>query len=190
MRLPSIPASEINDHQRQLYDALIDHVRENFSGIATTADDGALLGPWGVWIQVPDIGSAMLKLIKAIGALPGLSARARQVAILVTAAKFNAAYEIYAHNAIAKDDGLSDAQIATLLAGARPDDLGEDETIAADIALALLRGGPLPEPLYTAGRTLMGQDGLNGLIFTVAQYSLVGVMLNGYAVPAPAGDRP
>lgn len=185
MRLPLTPASEIDDHQRSLYDAFIENVRENFADITTTTDDGALLGPWGVWIQLPSVGAPMLELIKAIRALPGLSASARQVAILVTGAKFDAAYEIYAHAVAANDAGLSEAQIVTLLAGGRPDDLDEEQGMAADIAMALMTGGPLPEPVYGAARSRMGQDGLNALIFTVAQYSFVGIMLNAYDVPSP-----
>lgn len=188
MRLPPVPADHITDQQRPLYDAFIANVNTHFADITTTTDDGALLGPWGVWIQVPSIGAPMMDLITAIRDLPGLSATAQQVAILVTGARSNAAYEIYAHAAAAHDAGLSEAQIVTLLAGGRPDDLDADQAIAADVAIALGNGGPLPEPIYAAALARLGQDGLNALIFTIAQYSFVGVMLNGYDVPSPADD--
>lgn len=185
MRLPLVPARAITDQQRPLYNAFIHNVTDNFADITTTTDDGALLGPWGVWIQVPAVGAPMMDLIDAIRALPGLSASARQVAILVTGARCNAAYEIYAHAAAAKDAGLSDTQIVTLLTGGRPHDLDDDQRLAADVAFALGDGGPLPDPVYTAALARFGQDGVNALIFTVAQYSFVGVMLNGYDVTSP-----
>jgi hypothetical protein len=43
---------------------------------------------------------------------------ARQVAILVTGAHFRAAYEIYAHVAVAEHDKLPDAKLATIVAAA------------------------------------------------------------------------
>ena len=134
---------------------------------------------------MPTVGAPMMDLITAIRELPGLPSAARQVAILVTAARFNAGYEIYAHHAAAHDAGLTDAQMLTLLAGGRPADLDDAQAIAADVAAALGTAGPLPEPLYTAAVNRLGQDGLNALIFTVAQYSFVGVMLNAYDVQAP-----
>ena len=61
--------------------------------------------------------------------------------------------------------------------------LTSDEAVARDIAIALLGGGVLPRPLYDRGLTEFGQDGLNAVIFTVAQYSFVAMMLNAYDVP-------
>jgi 4-carboxymuconolactone decarboxylase len=69
----------------------------------------------------------------------------REVAILVTGAKFRSAYEIYAHVMIAERRGLSDDKIATIVAGQRPTDLARDEAIAYDVASALVDHGVLPE---------------------------------------------
>ena len=120
MRLPLLPASDISDDRRQLYDAFTANVRDNFPDIVTMREDGALLGPWGVWMQRPDVGRPMLQLIEAIRSIPGLSPAARQVVILMAGGRYRAAYEIYAHAAAARHAGLSDQQIATLLAGGRP----------------------------------------------------------------------
>jgi 4-carboxymuconolactone decarboxylase len=84
---------------------------------------------------------------------------ARQVAILVTGAHFRAAYEIYAHIAVAEHDKLPDAKLATIVAGQRPPDLTCDEAIAYDIAAALTSGGVLPELTY---RTAVDAFGVHG----------------------------
>jgi 4-carboxymuconolactone decarboxylase len=185
MRLRLVPAREIDDYQKPVYEAFTKDIQERFGGIVTSTGDGALLGPWGVWVLVPSVGGPMLDLIKSIRALPGLSVKSLQVAILVTGAKFGAAYEMYAHAAAAKDAGLSDTQIVTILAGGRPHDLGDAEGLTADFTSALLRGGPLPEPLYAAALNRIGQDGVDALIFTVAQYSFISMMLNAYDVHVP-----
>ncbi len=60
----------------------------------------------------------------------------REVAILVTGAKFHSAYEIYAHMAVGELRGLSDEKISTIVAGQRPADLTREEAIAYDVASA------------------------------------------------------
>ncbi len=186
MRLPLLPADDISGDRRELYDGFAANVRDNFPDIVTMREDGALLGPWGVWIQLPGIGKPMLALIKAIREVPGLSPAGRQVVILTVGGRYRAAYEIYAHAAAARRAGLTDEQIATLLAGGRPGDLDAEQNAAVDVTAALLDGGVLPRPIYDRGLELLGQDGLNAVIFTAAQYSFVAVMLNAYDVPAQA----
>ena len=183
MRLPYLPEREVADARRPLYDAFADNVGKNFPTITTRRPDGSLLGPWGVWMQVPDVGEPFLDLIRNIRGIPGLGDRVKQVVILTVAARYDAAYEIYAHTSAARGAGLPEARVAALLAGERPEGLDGDEAIAHDIAVALLGGGVLPRPLYDLGLAEFGQDGLNAVIFTVAQYSFVAVMLNAYDVP-------
>ena len=134
-------------------------------------------------MQLPGVGEPFLDLIRNIRDIPGLQNRARQVVILTVAAHHDAAYEIYAHTVAARRAGLADEQIAAMLSGSRPGDLAEDEAIARDVAAALLAGGVLARPVYDRGLRLLGQDGLKAVIFIVAQYSFVAIMLNAYDVP-------
>lgn len=66
-----------------------------------------------------------------------------------------------------------------------PADFAPDESVAFDVAYALVRGGVLPEPLYRLGVTTFGQKGMNELIYLVGLYSLVSTTLNGFNVPVP-----
>ena len=184
MRLPLVPKAEVSTDQRALYDAFTKRVGSNFSAFKTMSDDGALLGPWGVWLQVPKTGETIRQYIESVESMPGLSKKAVQVVTLTTAAFFNAAYEAYAHAAVGAQAGLSEHQIATLTAGEMPADLDEESIVAALVASKLLRGGPLPGPLYKHAVAKLGQDGLNHVVFTVAQYCLVSMTLNAYDVPA------
>jgi alkylhydroperoxidase family enzyme len=51
----------------------------------------------------------------------------RQIAILVVGARFDAAYEIYAHIAVAEKEGMSPERLATLVADLKPVDLSSEE---------------------------------------------------------------
>ena len=112
----------------------------------------------------------------------------REVAILVTGAKFHAAYEIYAHVALAERRGLPDDKLATIVAGQRPSNLTEQEAIAYDVASALLAGGVLPELNYRASVKAFGAHGTAELIYLVSFYCLTCLTLNGYDEPVPAEE--
>jgi 4-carboxymuconolactone decarboxylase len=58
----------------------------------------------------------------------------RQIVILVVGTRFRAAYEIYAHSAVARSVGVTEDQIATITAGKRPADLSEEAQVAYDVA--------------------------------------------------------
>ena len=100
-------------------------------------------------------------------------------------ARFDAAYEIYAHIAVAEREGMKPERLATLVADLKPNDLTRDESVAFDLTYALVRGGTLPEPLYRLAVDTFGQHGANELIYLVGLYSLVSITLNGFNVPVP-----
>jgi hypothetical protein len=183
MRLPILPPAQLSAEQKPLYDAFRQQIDGGFTGFKAVREDGALLGPWSVWIHEPKVGEPMRVLLDAISGLKRLPDPAKQIAILVVGAKFKAAYELYAHAAVGLNDGISDAKVATISAGQRPADLTGEEAVAFDVAMALLDGGVLPGPTYDAARKALGQGELNELIYLVGLYAFVSVILNGYDVP-------
>jgi 4-carboxymuconolactone decarboxylase len=116
---------------------------------------------------------------------PSLPGPAREVAILVTGAKFRSSYELYAHVIAAERRGLSDDKLTTIVAGQRPSDLTREEAIAFDVASALVDYGTLPELSYRQAVQAFGQHGAAELIYLVGLYCLVSVTLNGFDVPVP-----
>jgi 4-carboxymuconolactone decarboxylase len=127
MRLPLIPPNDLNAEQRPLYDDMKAGIEGHFAGFKAIADDGTLLGPWNPMLHYQPMGQAMWEMIKSISFSATLPKPVREVAILVTGAKFDAAYELYAHVRVADRIGLSDSKIATISAGNRPNDLTAEE---------------------------------------------------------------
>jgi 4-carboxymuconolactone decarboxylase len=188
MRLPLVKPEDLTAAQKPLYDDMKLGIASNFSVFKTISDDGALMGPWNPWLQEPAIGGAIWALTKTMTQQATLPDPVRQVAILVVGAHFHAAYELYAHIAVAEKEGMSEARLTTLVAGGRPTDLSEGEACAFDVAFALCGGGVLPEPCYAQAVKLFGQHGCNELIYLVGLYALVSVTLNGFNVPTPERD--
>jgi 4-carboxymuconolactone decarboxylase len=185
MRLPLLTPAELTAEQRALYEACEAMTQaEEYQGFEVKNAEDAFVGPWGVMLHFPDLAVPLGQFINVAQKLPGLSERARQVVILTIGARFNVAYELYAHAPLAARAGLRPDQIAALSAGARPADLSEDELLAADVASAFTCGGPVPGPLYDAAVAKLGQQGFDAVVFIVVHYLALGVLLNAYDVPA------
>ena len=188
MRLPLIAPADLSPEQKPLYDDMKTGIASNFNDFKVLADNGALMGPWNPWLHEPVIGKAVWDLTKAMSMQAMLPDAARQIAILVTGAHFDAAYEIYAHIAVAEREKMPPARLSALCANIKPADLNPEESVAYDVAFALVNGGVLPEPCYRLAVETFGQHGANELIYLVGLYALVSMTLNGFNVPVPERD--
>jgi len=186
MRLPLLPPSELSAEQKPLYEDMKKGINAKFNVFETTREDGALMGPWNAWLHEPEMGSAIWNLTKTLSACKILSDEIHQIAIMVVGTRFNAAYEIYAHDAICRKDGMTEQFISTLVSGSRPAGMTDQEGCAYDVAYALSNGKVLPQPTYERAATLFGQKGVHELISLVGLYCLVSVTLNGFNVQVPA----
>ena len=185
MRLPLIAPAELSAEQKPLYDDMRKGIASNFNAFKSEREDGALMGPWNPWLHQPAIGKAIWDLTLAMTAGAVLPDNVRQIVILVVGARYGAAYELYAHVAVAEHEGMAPARLGALVAGLKPTDLSRDENIGFDFSYALCRGGVLPEPLYRQAVEAFGQTGTNELIYLVGLYALVSTTLNGFNVPVP-----
>lgn len=185
MRLPLIAPADLSPEQKPLYDNMRKGISSNFNAFIAERDDGALMGPWNPWLHEPKIGKAIWELTLAMTANATLPENVRQIVILVVGARYDAAYEIYAHIAVAEKEGMVAERLATMMADLKPTDLNKQESVAYDLAYALSRGGVLPEPLYRLAVDTFGQGGTNEMIYLVGLYALVSTTLNGFNVPVP-----
>ncbi len=184
MRLPLIDPADFNPLQQALYDDMRTGIAAGFNAFKTS-DGGKLIGPWNASLHHPAVGKGSWELTKAVHEIGVLSANVKEVVILVVGGHYRAAYEIYAHVAVAELAGMPLARISALVSNTRPDDLAADEGAAFDMALALCRGGPLPEPVWRQAVEMLGDQGAAQLIYLVGLYAFVAMTLNGFDVPAP-----
>jgi alkylhydroperoxidase family enzyme len=185
MRLPLLATKSLTPEQKSLYEDMRGGIEQNFKGFTAINRSGQLIGPWNPWLRFPKFGSAVWELVKAMSISPSLPRPVREVAILVTGAKFHSAYELYAHVLAAELRGLPDEKISTIVAGQRPADLSEEEGIAYDVASNLVSGGVLPTLTYRRAVIAFSEEGAAELIYLVGLYCAVSVTLNGFDVPVP-----
>lgn len=186
MRLPLVRLADLTTEQEPLYRRFEEMASdEEYAGFEVRDADGAFVGPWGVMLHFPELARPLGRFIDLAQRLPGLSERARQVVVLTIGARFNVAYEMYAHARLASRAGLRPDQVATLCAGGRPAGLTDEEALAADVASALTAAGPLPGPLYDTVVERLGRQALDAIVFVTIHYLALGTVLNAYDVPAP-----
>jgi 4-carboxymuconolactone decarboxylase len=187
MRLPLLSPSSLSSEQKKLYDDIMTVVNKSLGSFIAMRDDGALIGPFNAMLHFPAFGRAAWAMNKTMYDQTTLPKSVVQVAILVTATRLGASYEIYGHEHLAESAGVPIAKIATIVAGERPTDMTRDEAVAYDVAAALNRGRPLPSSIYNAGVEAFGEQGMAEIIYLVGCFHLIAVILNGYDVSVPDG---
>ncbi|KAF3080432.1 hypothetical protein TWF102_008357 [Orbilia oligospora] len=115
--------------------------------------------------------------------------RCREIAILAVGQYYKADYELYSHSRVAKQVGVEDHQIENILNDKPPGGTPQEQA-SWQIARALVeQKGPLPVELWSKAESLFGKAGAGALIHYAGFYAYTSIILNGAAVPVPAGEK-
>lgn len=149
-------------------------------------------------MHTPILGRPFFDLTVALSKVPGLSVQLREIAILTVGVHFKAKYELYAHERVARDIGVSENIIEQIIAERKPtefmkeplDDKDRTEmrraNVVYDVAKALVEAsGSLSQELYDQSVDLLGESGTIALIQFVGFYTYTCVVLNGFDVQVP-----
>jgi 4-carboxymuconolactone decarboxylase len=186
-RLPLADPADLVGPQRELFDKMTNTVVPwaDDTGFHSTTDDGRFIGPFNPALLNPAMTSAAAQLLLGERENTSLSARVREVVILAVGAVWQSDYELYAHTAAARTVGLSEAAIRVLVNSGIPDDLGEDETIAAELTRQLSTSHRVDETLYRQAENIFGTKGLTDIVILIGIYHTVCATLNLFEIPAP-----
>ncbi|USI73557.1 carboxymuconolactone decarboxylase family protein [Sphingomonas morindae] len=187
MRAPLFPPDQMSPNVRALHDDMAE-IADRLKDYIIKHEDGALIGPFAPMLRFPKFGGPAWAYTKELLENSTLPRLAKEVAILVTGAAFNSRYELYAHERVAAQAGLSDAKIAAVAAGQRPADLTEEEQAAYDVAAALTAGKQLPESTYQRAVKVFGEERTAELIYLLSGYALISMLLNAYDVSVPGRE--
>ncbi|MGD0239396.1 MAG: carboxymuconolactone decarboxylase family protein [Streptosporangiaceae bacterium] len=184
-RIPRLAPAELDGEQRALYDAIAGGRRAQGPQLFRLTDaDGRLEGPFNAFLLQPRLGSALQALGTAVRYETRLSDRCREIAILVVAAHWRSDFERYAHEAVGRAAGLTEAELAAVSDGDYGA-LGDHEAVAARTAAALAARGDLDDAEYDEAIGQLGPDGLFELLTLVGYYATLALQLRVFRVPAP-----
>jgi 4-carboxymuconolactone decarboxylase len=184
-RIPKLPPAGLDDQQRALYGAIAGGRRAQGPQLFRLSDaDGCLEGPFNAFLLQPRLGSALQALGAAVRYETALDDRCREIAILVVAAHWRSDFERYAHEAVGRAAGLTDAELTAIRDG-QDDVLTGREAVVARTAAALASRGDLDDEEYREAAGHLGADGLFELLTLVGYYATLALQLRVFRVPAP-----
>jgi 4-carboxymuconolactone decarboxylase len=188
-RIPKLKPAALDDEQRALYDAIAGGRRAQGPQLFRLADaDGCLEGPFNAFLLQPRLGSALQALGAAVRYETALDDRSREIAILVVAAHWRSGFERYAHEAVGRAAGLTDADLAAIRDGDHNTLTGR-EAVVARTAAALAARGDLDDAEYREAAAELGAAGLFELLTLVGYYATLALQLRVFRVPAPDASR-
>jgi 4-carboxymuconolactone decarboxylase len=184
-RLAKLAPESLDADQRAVYQSITGGPRATGPRLFDLVDEeGRLEGPFNAFLLQPHLGGPLQELGAAVRYATNLSDRAREIAILVVSEHWDSAFERYAHEAVARQVGLSDAELADLRAGQHAR-LPADDALVAETTQLLVSGGDLDDRAYAEAIAGLGEAGLFELLTLVGYYSTLALQLRVFRVPAP-----
>ena len=180
-RLPRLAPATLRQDQSALYDAITGGPRaQGPQHFALAAPDGTLNGPFNALLYSPALGTALQEVGAAVRYRTGLPDRARELAILLVAARWDSAFERESHEAVARSLGFSEADLEAVRRE-DPSSLAEEEAAFARAVLALL-DGDMDDEQWDAARSELGLTAIFELTALVGYYSTLALQLRVFRV--------
>ncbi|HLH00903.1 MAG TPA: carboxymuconolactone decarboxylase family protein [Bryobacteraceae bacterium] len=151
---------------------------------------GGTNGPFNVTLRSPEMGDLAQKLGAQLRFHSALSAKQRELAIILTARDWTAQYEWYAHSRLALQAGIPKDAVAAIAAGKRPMSLGPDEMPVYNFVNELLKTRQVSDPVFKSAVDKLGEKGVVDLTGLVTYYGFVSAMLNIDGYPLPENAKP
>lgn len=176
----------MDDDQRALYGRITGGPRATGPSLFDLVDEqGRLTGPFDAMLRNPRLGDALQELGAAVRYRTGLTGTGRELAILAVAHYLDSEFEIYAHEAVARAAGVTEADLRAVREGRFEDLADETDRVVAATAHALVTDEDLVDDRYVHARGILGEEGLFELSTLVGYYRLLALQLRLFRVPAP-----
>lgn len=181
-RLPiriTLPSpDEMSGEQREVYDKVINGPR------------GSFVGPLRAVIHSPELADRWQLLGEYVRYRTVLPEELKELAILVSARRWNSQLEWTIHRGIGEKAGLPLAVLEALRRNEQPvfDDPAQVEI--HEYARELQMHGRVGDGAYLAIKERWGERGVVELTAIIGYYTMVAMMLNAHRVPLPDGAEP
>jgi 4-carboxymuconolactone decarboxylase len=177
-RLPPIPPDKLTEAQVKAI--------EEFKA-ARSAD---VTGPFVPLLRSPEAMNRVRALGDYLRFRSALPPRLSEFVILLTARQWTQRYEWGAHAPLARQAGLSDATIAAIAEGRRPERMTEDEEVLYALHDELRRTGGVSDATYVKAVARFGEKGVVDAVGITGYYTLLAMVLNVARPPAPDAVTP
>ena len=177
-RFRPLAPEEMTPEQRRALDAILSGPR------------GRIEGPFKALLRSPDLADRVQRVGEYVRFRSSMPARLNELAILVTARKWTAQFEWWAHRRLAMQAGLKSEIADAIAKGERPPGMDADEAAVHDFAHALVHTGHPSDAAFAALRERFGEQGVIDVVGACGYYTLVSFVLNVDRVGLPEGEAP
>jgi 4-carboxymuconolactone decarboxylase len=144
-------------------------------------------GPYGMLIKSPELLKRYLLMTDYLRQKTSLPHRLNEMAILLEARLWDAQYEWWAHEPLARKAGLSDAIINDIRAGKRPADMQPDEAVVYEVVTELLNKRQLPDEVFGRAKQMLGEQQVVDLVAVTGFYVMVSSVIIAGRIAIPNG---
>jgi 4-carboxymuconolactone decarboxylase len=177
-RIP-LPTPEVmTAEQRHVYDAIVKGPR------------GTLVGPLRAALHRPELADKWQQLGELLRYRTSLPPTISEIAVLVTARRWNSQVEWHMHAIAAANAGIAAEVIADIKHRRRPAKADAQTLAVHDFALELTTTGTVGQATYDAVRASWNDVGVVELTALIGYYTMVAMTLNAHEIPLPAGVEP
>lgn len=181
-RLERRTLADLSEEQQELFG----QIAEGRKGV----EDGHIGGPFDAWILNPATGRRLNQLGGALRFKPTIARRYVELAILYTGQLWQAQFEWFAHEPMARDAGLPEKVIQALKVGGQPEFTDEGDEAAWNFCRVLHTDRKVDDTTYARTVEVFGEPGVEDLVTACGLYTLVSMTLNTFEVDLPAGATP
>src|SRR5215831_8907912 len=181
-RLPHLRYDDLDAAGREVWDSVA-----GSRGGDLVNDEGGLIGPFNAFVQAPGLGRHLSRLGGRLRFRTSIERRLSELAIITVGARWNAEFEWWAHQGLAREHGIADAVIDAIGRGDDPAFDADDERVVYAVARQLTETGRLDRRSYDEAGELLGDEGMVELVALCGYYTLVSYLLNAFEVAQPPG---
>ena len=177
-RFPKLNPETLNEPQRR---AAAEILKQSTIGLG---------GLWNVMLRSPEMAHRLTNLLDYLRFKSSLPLRLNEFAILITARHWSAQFEWWAHHRLATKAGLSEAMMADLAQGHRPEAMQPDEAIVYDFCTELHRTHFVSDDTFRKVKEMLGEQQVVDLVAVSGTYTVISMLLNTGEVLPTDGSRP
>jgi 4-carboxymuconolactone decarboxylase len=177
-RFPKLNPETLNEPQRR---AAAEILKQSISGLG---------GPWNVMLRSPEMAHRLTNLLDYLRFKTSLPPRLNEFAIMITARHWSSQFEWWAHHRLATKAGLSEAVMADLAQGRRPEAMQPDEAIVYDFCTELHRTHFVSDDTFRKAKEMLGEQQVVDLVAVSGTYTVISMLLNTGEVLPTDGSRP
>lgn len=160
------------------------------AGEVLKQSSAGLGGPYGMLIKSPELLKRYLLMTDYLRQKTSLPRRLNEMAILLEARLWDAQYEWWAHEPLARKAGVPEAIISDIREGKRPASMQPDEAIVYDVVTELLNKRQLSDDAFGKARQILGEQQVVDLVAVAGFYVMVSAVVIAGRVAIPNGAPP